>query len=191
MQDTRMLSIVCLENGCTLLKVHTYRAASTHKKIIIHYGQKSFWYDKQSDKDWWLNEVQHSTGKMFNISISVSLWRDSGRRNYPIHLKFNTNVYVLYKISCVIFAVHYINSECALILKTVTIHCGLWREMCLYICLPVRHAIVFAEIIRSVWNLVQMFMFYAKLALWCLVYIAWIGTHKSISIHCCLWREIL
>ena len=40
------------------------------------------------------------------VSLSVSAWRDSGCRNYPICYKFGTNVYLLYKISYTVFGVH-------------------------------------------------------------------------------------
>ena len=33
------------------------------------------------------------------------MWHDSNRRNYPVPLKFDKNVYVLYEISCIVFGV--------------------------------------------------------------------------------------
>ena len=38
--------------------------------------------------------------------MSISLSRDSNRKNYPIRLKFGTNVYILHRISCIVFGAH-------------------------------------------------------------------------------------
>ena len=36
----------------------------------------------------------------------VSVWCENGHRNYPTHLKFGTNIYMLCEISCIVFGVH-------------------------------------------------------------------------------------
>ena len=64
------------------------------------------------------------------VFLSVCVRRDSGRKNYRISLKFGRNVYALYKIRCVTFGVHYINSACTGIQKCISIRCGLRRDVC-------------------------------------------------------------
>ena len=66
-------------------------------------------------------------GKFFKI-LSLCVWRDSGFRNFPIHLKFSTNIYVLCKISCMVFGVHHANRACTGIHKSISIHYKRWRE---------------------------------------------------------------
>ena len=49
--------------------------------------------------------------KFFYVCIPVCLrWHSRGCRNYPICLKLEINVYVLRKISCIVFGVHCLNS---------------------------------------------------------------------------------
>ena len=50
--------------------------------------------------DIWLkvSEALCCTGKVLGFCIPVYLWRNSGRRNYPIRLKFDPNIYVLCEI---------------------------------------------------------------------------------------------
>ena len=64
--------------------------------------------------------------------LFLSLWMscDSGRRNYPISLKFGPNVYVLWEISCIIFDVYCLNSACIRIHRSISIHYGLWKKTC-------------------------------------------------------------
>ena len=57
------------------------------------------------------------------------LWHDSGRRNYPIRLKFDTNIYMLCEISCTIFGVHCSNRASEEIQKSTSIHYGSWKEI--------------------------------------------------------------
>ena len=52
---------------------------------------------------------------------SGSDWQDSSHRNYPIHLKFGTNVYTLCKISWIVFDIYCLNSACAEIHKSISI----------------------------------------------------------------------
>ena len=40
------------------------------------------------------------------VFLSVCVRCDSGRRINSVRLKFGTNVYALYKISCIVFGVH-------------------------------------------------------------------------------------
>ena len=53
------------------------------------------------------------------LSVSVSCYNN--HRNYPISLKFYTNVYVLREISCIVFGVHCPNSTCTRIHKSISI----------------------------------------------------------------------
>ena len=61
--------------------------------------------------------------------LSVCVLRDSGRRNYPIRLKLDTNIYVLCEISCIICGVHCLNSACTGIRKSISIYYDLWRKI--------------------------------------------------------------
>ena len=60
-----------------------------------------------------------------------------GRRNYPLLLKFGTNVYTLSKTTFTVFDVHCLNSACTRTHKTISTHYDTWREMSLYSCLCV------------------------------------------------------
>ena len=53
------------------------------------------------------------------VFLSVCMWRDSGRRNYPIYMKFCTNIYVLSEINCTVFGVHCLNSACTWTHKSI------------------------------------------------------------------------
>ena len=53
-----------------------------------------------------LSMAVHWTRKVSDVLIHVSVLHDSGNRDYPIHFKFGTNIYMLCKISCKVFRVH-------------------------------------------------------------------------------------
>ena len=66
----------------------------------------------------------HWTRKIFGICMSVCLflWRDRSRRNYAFRLRFWINVYILCKITCRVFGVHYPNSACTRMHINISIH---------------------------------------------------------------------
>ena len=66
------------------------------------------------------------------VFLSVYVWHDSGHRSYPIRLKFGTNVYTLCEISFINFGVHWPNTSCTRIDKSIWIHYGLSKKKCLY-----------------------------------------------------------
>ena len=70
------------------------------------------------------------------VFLFVCVWHDSSRKKYPIHLKFGTNVYVLYEISIIVisisyidFGLHYSNNAWTGMQKNILIYYGLWREI--------------------------------------------------------------
>ena len=69
------------------------------------------------------------------LFMFVCVYCDTGCRNYSVHLNFGRNVRVLSEIYCIVFGVPCSNSSCTRIHKNVSLHYGLWREMCLYSCL--------------------------------------------------------
>ena len=71
-----------------------------------------------------ISEVLLWTLKVFGVGVLAYLRGDSGNRNYPIKLKFHTNIYGLCEISCIVFAVHCPNSVCIGIQKNISIHGG-------------------------------------------------------------------
>ena len=90
--------------------------------------------------------------------LSVSC--NSCHRYYTICLKFGTNVYMLCRISYIVFGMHCSNSTG--IHKSISIYYGLWREI--YIYLSVCYTIIVVNIIRFARNLAQMFICYVKYA---------------------------
>ena len=58
-----------------------------------------------------VSDVLCWTRKVFGVFNPACLSCDSGHRNYPISLKFDTNAYVLCKISYIVFGVRYPNSS--------------------------------------------------------------------------------
>ena len=67
-------------------------------------------------------------GEKYVSIFPVCVWRKSCWKNRPIHSKFATNVYVLCKISSIVFGVHYLNNAYTGIPKITSLHCRLWRK---------------------------------------------------------------
>ena len=63
------------------------------------------------------------------VFLSVCVPRDSGLRNYLIYMKFDTNVYALFVISCTVFDAHFPNNSYIEILKSIPMFYGLWKEI--------------------------------------------------------------
>ena len=63
------------------------------------------------------------------FNFPVCILSDSGQRNYPINLKFGTDVYVLCEICCTVFGVHCPNNENKGIIKSVSMHYVQWRVL--------------------------------------------------------------
>ena len=64
---------------------------------------------------------------LLSVFLFVCVWLDSFRRNYPIRLKFGTNVSVLCEISCIVLSIHCRNSSCTGVHKSISIYttaCG-------------------------------------------------------------------
>ena len=68
-----------------------------------------------------ISKVLRWARKVFSFCIPVCLSRDSGRRNFPICLKFGTNVFVLCKISRMVFEVHCLKSAFTRMHKNISI----------------------------------------------------------------------
>ena len=84
--------------------------------------------------------------------FSVSVWRDSGRRNYPMYLKFGMNAYVLCKICCIVFGVRCSNIAQTGMHKIISIHCGLlgnFVSLIIIIIILVKNEVDSAIIIHS------------------------------------------
>ena len=75
--------------------------------------------------------VRSYTGfeKVFGFVISVCMTRDSGHRNYPIPLKFGTNIYVFCETSCRVFDVHCSKGRCTRIDTITSVHYDLWKKI--------------------------------------------------------------
>ena len=77
--------IFCLFLNFSIILMHLI------KQVESVYHLKAIFAEKSVSLSW--------TRKiLLFIFLSVCVWRDSGLRNYPICLKFCTNVYVLYEI---------------------------------------------------------------------------------------------
>ena len=69
----------------------------------------------------------------FLVFMSDCVWWNSGRRTYPIRLKFGTNVYILCKIGCTVFGVRWPSSACSDIHEIILMHYSNVRQC---ICIP-------------------------------------------------------
>ena len=57
-----------------------------------------------------LSQYSTAYGRKCVCIFPVRMWLDKDDRNFKLCLKFVTNVYVLFEISCIAFGVHCINS---------------------------------------------------------------------------------
>ena len=65
-----------------------------------------YWPHKKIFNNRNVSKALRWTRKDFGICIPLCLCGDSNRRNNSFHLKFQTNIYVLCVISCIVFSIH-------------------------------------------------------------------------------------
>ena len=108
---------VCLENE--QLQRHTKSKSYSHKCVLT-------WYNRHIESDCQNDQLGANLDskiliEFLYVCMSVCLWRSSGHKNYPIHLKFSPNIMCFFEISCTVFGVCCSNNKCMEIYKSISI----------------------------------------------------------------------